>query len=407
MVIRGYQMITDLTEAQKARFPEYIKKWTDIGLCTEPANRKLAEEGVIESYRIAGKKPPGKIVWCDSPFSQGLTKYIFSEFLKNEDVLKASVKDSVKDSVRDSVWRSVKNSVSDSVWDNVGSIVVNRVRNIVGESVGESVRKSVSDRVWASVGASVGDSVGNIVWESVWNSVKDSVKESVGDSVWKSVGDSLKDSIGNSVYGQHDANWLGFYDYFKEVLGLDNQTKDLSGLWKVAKNAGWWMPYENICWISERHNILRRNERGALHCENGIALAYPDGWGIWALNGVTVPEELVMTPKEKLSIEFFKKETNADIRAEFIRKYGIERMVSLGKIIDTVSDDSGEWHKRSEYSLVDMASVYGVPFAPHLKMKNLTTGIYHLEGVAPNCKTVNDALKFRCGNKNVTIKSIK
>ena len=33
----------------------------------------------------------------------------------------------------------------------------------------------------------------------------------------------------------------------------------------------------------------------------------------------------------KHEIQFFKKEKNADVKAEFIRKYGVDRMVSLGK----------------------------------------------------------------------------
>jgi hypothetical protein len=31
--------IEQLTAAQIARFPEFVKRWTEIGLCTEPANR--------------------------------------------------------------------------------------------------------------------------------------------------------------------------------------------------------------------------------------------------------------------------------------------------------------------------------------------------------------------------------
>ncbi len=38
--------IETLTESQKSKLPEYIEKWTKIGLSTEPANRQKAEEGV-------------------------------------------------------------------------------------------------------------------------------------------------------------------------------------------------------------------------------------------------------------------------------------------------------------------------------------------------------------------------
>lgn len=50
--------ITKLTKEQESRFGEFIKKWTDIGLCTKPANRPAAEAGVIEAYKIAGLSAP-------------------------------------------------------------------------------------------------------------------------------------------------------------------------------------------------------------------------------------------------------------------------------------------------------------------------------------------------------------
>lgn len=31
--------INSLTPEQIARFPEFVKRWTDIGLCTDPADR--------------------------------------------------------------------------------------------------------------------------------------------------------------------------------------------------------------------------------------------------------------------------------------------------------------------------------------------------------------------------------
>jgi len=224
--------------------------------------------------------------------------------------------------------------------------------------------------------------------------VRDSVRDSVGASVW------------DSVYGQHEAAWLSWVDYFRDVCGLDSETQKLFGIFEVAKSAGWWLPHENICWISERCNILNRNKEGRLHFDGGPALAYPDGWSIWALNGVRVSQDLAETPKEKLDIELFKKENNADIRAEFIRKYGIERMTALGEIIESASEDSGEWERRSEYQLINMGAIFGVERAIFLKMKNQSTGIYHLEGVAPECKSIKDALNYRYGSK-IEIQSIK
>ena len=97
--------IESLTEDQKARFPEFVEKWKNIGLSTLPANRALAEEGIKEAYKIAGKKPP-IIVWCGSPMSNALTRGIVQKL--SEEQKKEIAGPSVRDSVRDSVWDSVR-----------------------------------------------------------------------------------------------------------------------------------------------------------------------------------------------------------------------------------------------------------------------------------------------------------
>jgi hypothetical protein len=112
------------------------------------------------------------------------------------------------------------------------------------------------------------------------------------DSVWDSVRDSVWASVSASVYGQHDAGWLSFYDYFR-TNGLTEQTEKLRGLTALAQSAGWALPHANICWVSERHNILTRDARGLLHNVAGPAVAYPDGWSIYAIHGVRIPAEWV------------------------------------------------------------------------------------------------------------------
>ena len=44
--------IEKLTPEQEARFPEFVEKWTRIGLCTDPADRPAAERAIAEIYRV-------------------------------------------------------------------------------------------------------------------------------------------------------------------------------------------------------------------------------------------------------------------------------------------------------------------------------------------------------------------
>jgi hypothetical protein len=318
-------MINSLTVAQKARFSEFVDKWTKIELSTEPADRPKAEEGIRLIYGAAGLKPP-KIVWCTSPLANGLTRAVVQKLGKGGASVRASVRASVWASVRASVWASVR------------------------------------DSVWASVG------------------------DSVGDSVWASV----RASVGDSGYGQHDAEWLAFYDYFCLVCNLNKETQKLAGYWLTARSANWYLPHEKLCWISDRHNVLRLNKRGRLHCESGMALSYPDGWGIYALNGIRVKPEYVLTPADQISPETVLKEKSVDVRRELLRKVGVLRMSEYGKVVDAQGD----------YKLIDMAKLFtGLRRAPFLLMKNPSLDdTFHLEGVAPECETVEQAINWRAGN---------
>ena len=335
--------IEKLTLEQGARLPEFREKWTAIGLSTDPADRPAAELAIKFIYQNAGLNPPQKIVWCGSPMSQGIVRAIvldnrFQGGTKTSvrasvgASVRNSVWDSVRASVRNSVWDSVQASVQASVWDSVWDSVGASVRNSVWDSVGDSVQASVRDSVQASVWASVQASVQASVWASVRASVRASVqasvqasvRDSVRNSVWDSVRASVRNSVWQSCYGNHDAHWLGFYDFFREAVSLKKETEKISGLIAQAKAAGWFLPYQNICWVSERPNIMRLDDRGRLHCTTGPALTYPDGWAIYSVHGIRVPEEIIENPSS-LTVEKIENEVNAEIRRVMIDLYGPAR----------------------------------------------------------------------------------
>ena len=65
--------IESLTAEQETRFPEFVGRWTQIGLSTEPADRPRSEAAVRDMYRQAGLAAAKKIVWCGSALSQLIT----------------------------------------------------------------------------------------------------------------------------------------------------------------------------------------------------------------------------------------------------------------------------------------------------------------------------------------------
>jgi hypothetical protein len=74
---------------------------------------------------------------------------------------------------------------------------------------------------------------------------------------------------------------------------LKDETSALRGLWELCQSAGWALPYKNVCFISERHDICRLDVNGVIHAEDGPAIRYPDGFAVYAWHGTRVPAEWI------------------------------------------------------------------------------------------------------------------
>ena len=201
---------------------------------------------------------------------------------------------------------------------------------------------------------------------------------------------SLKvDTILECGFGQHDVSWLAFYSFFSNECDLAS-AKPAMPLAKLSEYCGWWWPFDELCILSERPSVLKINDRSQLHCDGGPSLLYPDGFSLFTLNGVCVPENIVMTPAEELDPKLIFSETNAEIRREILRKMGIDRFIQYcnPKVLDAKGD----------YELLEINDIERFPRMVYLKMINPSIGTYHVEGVADHCKTVQEAINWRAGD---------
>lgn len=114
-------------------------------------------------------------------------------------------------------------------------------------------------------------------------------------------------------------------------------------------------------------------------------------------NGVIIPKWLFY--KKQLEPKDLFKIKNAQVRAEFVKKVGIDRIIyHLGKVIDTVDN--------YQLVLLDLGDGRSRPF---LKMENPSVPeLWHVEGVHPVCQTVEDAIQYRhYGQLFVDVKSCR
>lgn len=114
---------------------------------------------------------------------------------------------------------------------------------------------------------------------------------------------TLKKQIKNALfeqrlYGSQDLFWVAWGKY-AEYIGVefDSMTsRNLDIMKRIGFECEWWVPFNHVCFVSERPLEVHWDDRQRLHREDGPALVYEDNFCVCSWHGTTIPNEWVMEP---------------------------------------------------------------------------------------------------------------
>jgi len=278
--------------------------------------------------------------------------------------VRGAVSDAVSDAVYGAVDYAVRGAVGDAVRGAVDDAVSGAVDGAVGDAVDGAVDDAVSDAVGGAVGGAVdyavrgavGDAVRGAVDYAVDYAVRGAVDGAVGGAVDGAVGEA----VGEAVYGAVDESkkiiakhklkidwhyWLGgqfwvgygygwrgiaYCDFMFNACGLklsDDIMERAEANRMVVESVNYIWPNSDFVMVCARPTNIHINDRGQLHNENGLAIRYPDGWGIYMIDGINVPEHVVMQP-ETITIQEIQSEKNQEKQRILVRRFGVDRYLA-------------------------------------------------------------------------------
>jgi hypothetical protein len=121
--------------------------------------------------------------------------------------------------------------------------------------------------------------------------------------------------------GNQWAGWASYLSFFRHVakLPIDYSKWDP---WELAAIHGGPRYMHSDFWIvSDFPTCVHRDQANRPHCTTGPALAWRDGWALYFIHGLRVPERIVMQP-ETITVQEIDRCDNAEMRRVLVSQYG-------------------------------------------------------------------------------------
>ena len=392
--------MTVLTDTQLTELTGYMKAWAGYAACTEPADRPRAQAAIKFMYKQAGLDTP-HIIWTKDPFIGPVAYALINLILKD---------DSQPAQYPQQFYGDLKPNVDlFSTWDRIDPVYLNSGGGAIKDAVKRMVRRvngrgespqEIDNSLMATFyemrengGCPVMNRFMDTAKEVAWGYVKDRIdlqsQKDFWDPNWEAFRFEAWETVRMaefSIAGQDDAFRLAYFEYLNDIGELSG-FETLKGNVELCKSAGWVMAYDDICFISERHDAMNLDEAGLLHCGTGPALSYRDGFRVYEWHGNPYPSEWAYNkPNAAEALSW----TNLELRRVVCEMIGWASILEQLKAV-TINKD-----KNPEIGELLQAEIPKVGIEKFLRV-TCGTGREFILSVPPDMKTAREANAWTWG----------
>ena len=314
---------------------EYIA----ASLCTDPADRPASEAAIRRMYELAGCDAP-QFIWCQSPAAIRLMVRMLDPDSPVQRAIRVGeipggsprFADWFVDIQRES-FKSAR-AIARELHGELGPLLDDWLQQIRAQLVTASHEDVLSRPLPDLLGEPLGEAVMTSLEGIRWPPPPAQSEKYPWDARWPPVSSDrfrywVSDGYLGSGWmrgGDQFYNWIAGFDVPRRLglVSYDSDNERLHLLRALTRSCGWWEPYERICFITERPAVVRAVARGGrgqlrLHCPDGPAIRFRDGWSVYAWHGTLVPATLIEDGWDAAAIMC---ERNAEVRRCAIEKLG-------------------------------------------------------------------------------------
>ena len=371
-------------EAYRSRRAAWAEEWRAVAADTRPADRARAEAAVRAEY-VASGRPAPEIRWAASPrsamlawsFLTGSHRQLINPYARG-DIGNGDNRDfnGLPDPFGfEPAWvRRLEARIDQGLASiaqasgeqpaaaprELGLAPVGRplttLRSVLPSTFVEADVKVVPDP--AAVDAASG--VLGELWPIVVRTLGEaSAREAFADAVSKVAAQTLnsmplrRDAVQAMQAGQWDARTpllAAVRDVFDDPLwrhrkGRTERVAAIDRKLEIARSTGPWWALADIAVLSERPLVAHLDDEGRPHSMEGPALAWGDGFEVYAVHGVVLEREVILDPAG-IKPEDINAEGNIERRRVLVDLFGPERLVREGGAKLVHEDETGRLWRR-------------------------------------------------------------
>lgn len=368
-----------LDHALSETLEQHLERWAATQSSCAPADRKLAEAGIARAYRAAGLAFPERIVWCGGPVE--IARRLASA--SADDRIGSSVKAQIFDNVR-----AQASTFAEIFWPEAVTAAAE-----AGGKTSTGIPQGLLGRA-RNAGPMIDRAVCRAANEVLF---RPSVQVRYAFQRWLGLPRvQPRADFSEIAVGPEDFAALALYEYLGDQSDWRYQAEPLRGLSLIAKSASWIVPHEHVCWVAERPDTLHIDAAGRLHCVDGPALRFRDGWSVYAWKGVEVPAWMIEHP-ERITASRIDDTFEPDLRNTMIDIMTPERFVATGVPSRISKDETGIlWRRQWTYRHVVIGTWCAVEVVNGTAEQD---GSYrhHFLRVPANMRTAREAVAWTYG----------
>jgi hypothetical protein len=338
-------MIQQLVPEQVRMLETHNREWRAVATRSGPADRKLVQNAIGRLYAASGHDWPG-FVWYESPrelltFTKSLGGFRLAP-------------------LRDSLLQPLRLEASEL-----------------------ETKKCFWPMLWG---------LGTVRFEEFLDQQPALVMETLPPALRRLMVGCL-----NEMCIGLEFDWISYHDFCDRHLGVKYESRRLERirLWsEIGNSCYWWAPYEATCFVSDRPAEIHLDARERLHSLRGPAMAFSDGWSLYAIHGNAVSERLVIRP-ENATLEDLPLDSDLEVLHATIELLGPERFLAAAKAKLVQQDNFGRLHQIQffDYEPLMVVEVVNATPDPDGKVRR------HLLKVPPETESAHEAVAWSFGRR--------